>query len=465
MATAVLQGAVFLSDTTITVDTLTPFSGLTLPFTVQVDLEQMLVTAKNTETRVLTVTRQVGVWGAQRHNSGAYVIVVVPQTLADLPAFFPLRGTTPGIVPVALPVPMPSELTTILAADITSSAAVLDVRSVPAGWPLDGAFTVVIGTEHIYISLRTSVDRTTDRFVVASGANGRGADLTTPASHLQGALVTLVITEITLASAITANSTKIPVTSTTGLPTDTSFRIKIGNEIMLVNYGDATATPPVLYVTRAVDYTIAASAVAGQNVFINPAPNPLSAATAAAAAATVSMQAAVAAMTAGLSTAVSLLQNANQQAASVIGQAALSALSQAVGNGAALQIANAMLAYLPLNSTPREVRTNTQFTGTLGAGVVVLTPVPKQSLTGNGQAIDVPGTSFITVTTNADLTGIILAAPVFNGQILIISNVGDNKLTFDDFGTSNVANGSTVSIDTLESILFVSDGTLWLNIK
>jgi hypothetical protein len=107
------------------------------------------------------------------------------------------------------------------------------------------------------------------------------------------------------------------------------------------------------------------------------------------------------------------------------------------------------------------------FTGTVNGDATLATSMwygsSSVTLTANGQTIGTHSGAVVYVTATGVVTGIILQAGSFDGEILYVVNVGTNLVTFAAAGVSHVALGAAVSIATLVQRAFIwrASSSLW----
>ncbi|GAA5506096.1 tandem-95 repeat protein [Novipirellula caenicola] len=172
----------------------------TLPFSIQLDAEEMTVTGIDPATNELTVVRAENGTAIANHNIGASVRVL------------PIAGTTVG-------------------ASITPTATVFEV--VDAGTYPTAPFTIRVADEEMRV---TAVDTTLNLLTVTRAQNG-----TVAATHVLGSPVQIIPTPGTGFPAMDALQTTLRVVDVDEFPPTTPFNIRIGDEVMVV-----TAVDPIL---------------------------------------------------------------------------------------------------------------------------------------------------------------------------------------------------------------------------
>ena len=153
--TAVSSTSPTITVSSVLVGYIEPLSGL--PFAIQVDGEQMLVTAVTlgaNSTDTLTVTRGYNGTAAASHVAGAFITPV---------------GGTPAV-----------DAITATATTITLASAVLNCLEPPGGTP----FTIQIDNEQMQVTAVAAGPNGTDSLTVTRGYNS-----TTAAAHLSGAFI------------------------------------------------------------------------------------------------------------------------------------------------------------------------------------------------------------------------------------------------------------------------------------
>src|SRR5664280_399333 len=239
-----LNGALTKTTSPITVASKVGFPT-TFPFTIQVDSEQMSVTASPSGT-TWTVTRGANSTTKATHSSGAGVYLIIANTATTInvasAAGFPTtrsyyiligaeqmqvtggQGTTTWTVLRA----QNGTVATTQNGGLTVSEVVgktqttIDVASA-IGFPTSGNYTIKVDSEQMTVT----GGQGTPTWTVARGANG-----TTTATHSIGAAVSWVLG---------TNDTTIYVASETGFPALFPFTIKVDSEQMQVT-GNPSAT-------------------------------------------------------------------------------------------------------------------------------------------------------------------------------------------------------------------------------
>jgi hypothetical protein len=239
-----LNGALTKTTSPITVASKTGFPT-TFPFTIQVDSEQMSVTASPSGT-TWTVTRHINSTTAAAHSSGAGVYLIIANTATTInvatAAGFPTTGSyyiQIGAEQMQVTGGQGTTTWTVLRAQngtvattqnggLTVSEVVgktqttIDVASA-IGFPPSGNFTIKVDSEQMTVT----GGQGTTTWTVVRGANG-----TATATHSIGAAVSWVLG---------TNDTTIYVASETGFPALFPFTIKVDSEQMQVT-GNPSAT-------------------------------------------------------------------------------------------------------------------------------------------------------------------------------------------------------------------------------
>lgn len=118
------------------------------------------------------------------------------------------------------------------------------------------------------------------------------------------------------------------------------------------------------------------------------------------------------------------------------------------------------------SSTMLQLTTN-QVSGTTGyltpGGQLMLTQSASAATIANGGAIDPTGLGLARVTTTGAVTGVILVAGLYSGQLVTVVNESTNSITFAAAATSHVADGVSCVIAPLTQKVFVWDSgtSLW----
>lgn len=218
----VLQAAVNNVANTLTFNSLEAFPS-DLPFVLQVQSEQMLVTAVNLATNQVTVTR--GFNGTVAAGHAALTVVTQLSRAGNLTA------------------------------TATTTATTLTVSSVTA-FPANVPFTILVDSEQMQV---TAVSAATNQFTVVRGFNA-----TVPTVHANNASVTPLTPTAALASAITNVATTLTLDSITAYPSNAPFTILVGNEqIQVIAVNSATNQFTVI---RGINGTAAVAQAQGTGV-------------------------------------------------------------------------------------------------------------------------------------------------------------------------------------------------------
>ncbi|TXT38965.1 MAG: Cadherin domain-containing protein, partial [Planctomycetota bacterium] len=188
----VLQVAVDNVVNTLTLNSLEAFPS-NLPFVLQLESEQMLVTAVNAANNQLTVTRGFNGTTAAAHAANA--VVTQLATAGNL------------------------------SAAVTTSDLTLTVSDLTA-FPANAPFTILVDSEQMQV---TAVNATTNQLTVTRGFNA-----TVAAVHATNAVITPLSPTAGLASAISNVATTLILDSLTAYPINAPFTILVGTEQMQV---------------------------------------------------------------------------------------------------------------------------------------------------------------------------------------------------------------------------------------
>jgi hypothetical protein len=245
LANTTLAQTVSATAGSITVTDASQFVGYSTGFVIQVDQEQMQVTAVNGN--VLTVTRHYGSTTAAQHTAGA---IVGSTTLTVLGVNGFAIGPSPFVIQVD------SEEMLVTAAGGANDTTWTVTRGYNGTAMAAHAATAAVVSVPTTTTLTTAINNTTladDTTTLADDTTTLAADTT----WLAAAVTSAVATTITVGS-----TSGFPLTT----PTGTSFTIWINNEEMLVTGYDPN-NKNVWYVTRGYNDTYATTHFSGVSVY------------------------------------------------------------------------------------------------------------------------------------------------------------------------------------------------------